>query len=144
MIPDAPSPGSDDRRRVCRYAVMQSRAWLGWWGGEHFHSTPAEVLDFSLRGCRMIVEQLPPTKDQVWFYASGAGSNANSTPSDWIESKLIESRKRLFGPRVVQIAFRGSFPYEVFKAVVYGPARVGEPGSPLWAPEGTSGDDRDR
>jgi hypothetical protein len=105
---------------------MRSHAWLGWWENEQFQSTPGEVLDFSLRGCRMTVEQLPPTKDPVWFCASdsGSGLNAIPTPSDWIEAKLIGSSKRLFGPRVVRIAFRRSFPYEVFKAIVYGSARI--------------------
>jgi hypothetical protein len=110
---------ADDRRGSCRYAVVQSRAWLGWWEGEEFRSTNARLVDLSLRGCMMTVDQLPPGGQSVWFCPPG------TTPSDWIEAKLVESKRRLFGPRVVRIAFRNPFPYETFKNLVYGPEAVG-------------------
>jgi hypothetical protein len=140
-----PHAGADDRRAVCRYAVVQPRAWLGWWEGEQFLSTPAKVSDISLRGCGMIVEQFPTSQGSVWFCPSGTGtgSSATATSADWIEAKVIESRKRLFGPKVVRIVFRRSFPYDIFKAVVYGPARSGGTMPQLWVPVANVTDDRD-
>jgi hypothetical protein len=125
--------------------VAESRAWLGWWDNEQFQSTPAEVLDLSLRGCRMTVDRFPETKASVWFcpLGTGTGASATATSSDWIEARLIESRKRLFGPRVVRIVFRRSFPYEIFKAVVYGRERTGGTMPQLWIPEANVTDDRD-
>jgi hypothetical protein len=124
---------------------VEPRAWLGWWENEQFQSTPAEVSDLSLRGCRMTVGQFPTTNGSVWFCPSGTGlgMSATATSSDWIEAKLIESRKRLFGPRVVRIAFRRSFPYEIFKAVIYGRSRSGGTMPQLWIPEVNVTDDRD-
>ena len=40
----------DERRRVCRYAVVQNQAWLGWWRDQAFLNTPARILDISPRG----------------------------------------------------------------------------------------------
>jgi hypothetical protein len=102
-------------------------------------------MDLSLRGCRMTVDRFPDTKTSVWFCPSGTGTgtSATATSSDWIEAKLIESRKRLFGPRVVRIVFRRSFPYEIFKALVYGPERAGGAMPQLWIPEANLTDDRD-
>jgi hypothetical protein len=118
--PTRMSPGTfvssvDDRRGVCRYSAVQTQAWLGWWDGPEFRSTVAQVVNISLRGCMMTVEQLPPPDQPVWFCPPG------TTPSEWIESKLIEAKRRLLGPREVRIVFRIPFPYETFKNVVYGP-----------------------
>ena len=137
------APGEDDRRGVCRYSAVQTRAWLGWWENEVFRSTPAQLLDISLRGCRMTVDQLPQIKAPLWFCPPGVGETAPSSQADWIEAKLIDSRRRLFGPRLVRVVFRKSFPYEVFKAVVYGRERVGGLRPNLWVPEGTGSQDRD-
>jgi hypothetical protein len=120
----------DDRRSICRYSVVQTRAWLGWWAGEEFHSTNARLVNLSLRGCMVTVDRLPPRDHPVWFCPPG------TTPSEWIEAKLIESRRRLFGPRVVRLAFRDPFPYETFKSVVYGPdALGGQINGSDWIPE---------
>jgi hypothetical protein len=119
MPAGTPVSSVDDRRSICRYTVVQTRAWLGWWEGQEFRSTTAHLVDISLRGCMMTVDQLPPKDQPVWFCPPG------TTPSDWIEAKLIESKRRLFGPRVVRLAFRNPFPYETFKQVVYGPDALG-------------------
>jgi hypothetical protein len=117
--PAGPALSVDDRRNICRYSVVQTHAWLGWWEGEEFHNTNAQIVDISLRGCMMTVDQLPPKDLAVYFCPPG------TMPSDWIEAKLIEAKRRLFGPRVVRIAFSRPFPYETFKHVVYGPDALG-------------------
>jgi hypothetical protein len=108
-----------DRRCAYRYEAVATKAWLGWWEAEHFRSTNAHLVDISLRGCMMTVDQLPPPDQPVWFCPPG------TCPSEWIEARLIESKRRLFGPRVVRIAFLKPFPYETFKHLVYGPDGVG-------------------
>jgi hypothetical protein len=105
----------DDRRRSCRYNAVETRAWLGWWQDEVFKSTGAQVVDISLRGCMMTVDQLPPPDQAVWFCPPG------TTPSQWLEARLVESKRRFLGPRVVRIAFLEPFPYDRFKELVYGP-----------------------
>jgi hypothetical protein len=109
----------DERRSVCRYVAVQTVAWLGWWEGQEFKSTNARLVDISLRGCMMTVDRLPPTGQPVWFCPPG------TTPNAWIEATLIESKRRLFGPRIVRIAFCNSFPYQTFKDLVYGPDALG-------------------
>src|SRR3954451_23869475 len=94
MAPGTPVSSGDDRRSVRRYTVVQARAWLGWWEGEDFRSTNAQLTDISLRGCMMTVDQLPPAGQPVWFCPPG------TTPSDWIEAELIESKRRLQKPSI--------------------------------------------
>jgi hypothetical protein len=43
------------------------------------------------------------------------------TDAEWLEVKFVTAKKRLFGPRELRIAFRHVFPYDSFKALVYGP-----------------------
>ena len=50
-------------------------------------------------------------------------------------------KKQIFGPREVRIAFRKVFPYEIFKAVVYGPDTFQNAPQPTWVPE--DADERD-
>jgi hypothetical protein len=113
-----PSMSTTDRRSVCRYPVVQTRAWLGWWEGSSFRSTDARLVDISLRGCMMTVDRLPPEGRPVWFCPPG------TDPSGWIEAKLVEAHRRFLGPRVVRVAFIQPFPYETFKNLVYGPAAL--------------------
>lgn len=125
-----PPSGIQERRSVCRYAVVQDSAWIGWWEGQAFQSTTAKIVDISLRGALLTVESFPPKEQSLWFCPPGANAN-----EEWIEVKLIGSRKRIFGPREIRIAFRKVFPYEIFKAVVYGPEAFQHSPLPKWLPE---------
>jgi hypothetical protein len=121
----------EDRRSACRYAVVQNHAWLGWWEGKEFRHIPVVISDISLRGAMLTVEKLPTTPS-VWFCPP---SLSLSAPKVWLEARVIEVRKRLMGPRRMRIIFRKSFPYEIFKAVVYGPEAVGGAQPQSWIPE---------
>jgi hypothetical protein len=131
-----PPAGIQERRSVCRYAVVQDAAWLGWWEGQAFQNTTAKIIDISLRGALLTVETFPPKDRVLWFCPPGTSAN-----EEWIEVKLIGSKKKLFGPREVRIAFRKVFPYEIFKAVVYGQEALQHTSLPKWLHEET--DDRD-
>jgi hypothetical protein len=119
-----------ERRSVCRYSVVLDSSWLGWWVGEAFQSTPAKIIDISLRGALLNVDTFPPKDKPGWFCAPGV-----TNQEEWIEVKLVGSRKRLFGPREVRVAFRKLFPYEIFKTVVYGPDAFPNLDAPAWLPE---------
>jgi hypothetical protein len=135
QTPSAPS-GTSDRRSVCRYSVVLDNAWLGWWEAQAFQSTPAKIIDISLRGAKLNVESFPPKDQPVWFCPPGVTSQ-----DEWVEVKIVDVRKRLFRPREVRIAFRKVFPYEIFKTVVYGPDAFLSVEPPAWLPE--DADERD-
>jgi hypothetical protein len=105
-------------------------AWLGWWQGEAFQNTPAKIIDISLRGALLNVESFPPKGQSAWFCPPGV-----TTQEEWIEVKLVDMKKRLFGPREVRIAFRKVFPYEIFKTVVYGPDSFVDLAPATWVPD---------
>ena len=132
----APPPGTQERRSVCRYSVVQDSSWIGWWEGQAFQSTAAKIIDISLRGAMLTVDAFPPKDKPIWFCPPGVLAS-----DEWIEVKMISSRKKLFGPREVRIAFRKAFPYEVFKAVVYGPDSFKSAETPAWMP--LEADERD-
>lgn len=132
----APPSGSQERRSVCRYSVVVENAWLGWWVGQAFENTPAKIIDISLRGALLNVDAFPPKDQTIWFCPPGV-----SKEDEWIEVKLVDTKKRLFGPREARIAFRKVFPYEIFKTVVYGPDAFQNLDPPAWLPE--ENDERD-
>ena len=104
----------DERRQACRYPVVNDQAWLGWWVSQAFVNTPARILDISLRGAKMTVEIVPPPELDIWFCPHVV------KPPQWIEAKQVPAKKRIFESRKVRIMFRKIFPYETFKALVYG------------------------
>jgi hypothetical protein len=124
-----------ERRRSCRYTVINDQAWLGWWAGQAFVNTRARILDISLNGAKMTIEIVLPPELDVWFCPRGVN------PPEWIGAKQIAAKKRIFESRVVRIMFRENFHYETFKALVYGiEARQGYELPHLVLPEA---DDRD-
>jgi hypothetical protein len=109
--------------------VVQDDAWIGWWKGDAFQSRAAKILDISLRGALLTVETFPPKGYPVLFCPAGVAAG-----EEWIEVKVIATKKKLFGPREIRVAFRKAFPYEVFKAVVYGPDAYTTVKPPPWVP----------
>jgi hypothetical protein len=122
-----PPRGVQERRGVCRYSVVRDDAWLGWWHNEAFQSTAAKIIDISLRGTFLTVENLPPDGQVVWFRPPGLAAT-----EDWVEARLVQARKKLFGPREVRLSFRKVLPYDLFKAVVYGPDAYQGVEQPAW------------
>lgn len=130
------TPGTRERREVCRYDVVQGEAMIGWWEGPAFRSTPAKIVDLSSHGAMLVIETFPPGDRTFWFRLPGVPAQ-----DDWFEVKLISRKKKLFGPREFRINFLKVLPYEVFKAVVYGPDALRPYDPPAWLPEDAA--DRD-
>jgi hypothetical protein len=122
--------GTRERRSVCRYSVVQDNAWIGWWEGQTYQTTAAKIIDISLRGALLHVDTLPPRDQAIWFCPPGITTN-----EEWIEVKTINLRKKLFGAREIRVAFRKVFPYELFKAVVYGPDAMRTVQPTTWLPD---------
>jgi len=116
---------ASNRRGIYRFPAALGRAWLGWWRVEEFHGTLAEIRDISLRGARLIVETLPPVGTSVWFHPPSLGTLSSAPADEWLEARLVEARKSLFGPRLVRVEFVKGIPDELFQAMVYGPGAVG-------------------
>lgn len=124
-----PSPRGEtaDRRRVCRYAVVKEKSWVGWWEGTKFESTAARILDISLRGALLNVDRFPPLGVSVWLCPPDVDAQ-----DEWLEMKVLEVRKKIFGKRQARVTFRNIFPYETFKKLVYGPEAFKSPAQPAW------------
>jgi hypothetical protein len=82
-----PPTGAPERRRVCRYSVVQDASWLGWWEGQTFQNTAAKIIDISLRGAFVTVDTFPPRDQPVWFCPPGVAAD-----DEWIEVNVIDMR----------------------------------------------------
>lgn len=130
--PNYSPPGTPERRSVCRYPVSIDSAWLGWWEGQVFRSSPAKIIDISLRGVRLHVKKIPAKVETTWFGPPGVTPQSQE---EWLEARVVGIRKRFLGPREVRLTFRKPFPYETFKTVVYGPDLFHPYEPAQWLPE---------
>ncbi len=103
-----------DRRRAERYAAAEDQAWIGWWEGRLYRKAPAVLVDISLGGAKLIVENGPPRRVTVWICVAG------SCKTEWVEGVSVDVTRNLSGSAEVRIAFREPCPYAFFKVVVYG------------------------
>ena len=109
-------PGSNDRRRSCRYAVFCKDALLGWWEGPSFVEVPARFLDLSQHGCMLELPRAPArtARQSAWIRSVAAASD------DWAEGVVLSVRKSLIKRCRVRIAFRNPLSYQSFKKLVCG------------------------
>ncbi len=111
-----PGPGTDDRRRVCRYPVVFQDASLGWWLKSEFTSTPVRLVDLSLNGCMIELTGRPNLVEQqsVWVHPHSL------TVAEWTEGRIASLKRTWSGKCRVGIAFRAPLAYEPFKLLIYG------------------------
>jgi hypothetical protein len=109
-------PKSGDRRGSCRYRVQFHDALLRWPGGPDFVQIPARLLDLSLTGCLLELPRIPQRTERqpIWFRSA---ADPNET---WVEGVVLSIRKSFMKPCRMRIVFNDSFPYELFKKLVYG------------------------
>jgi hypothetical protein len=111
-------PGSNDRRRTCRYRVLFQDALIGWPEGSSFIQVPARLLDLSLAGCMLELPKRPArtARQPIWVRSLADSSET------WVEGVVRFVRKPLMKRCRIRIAFCDQFPYESFKKLVYGTA----------------------
>ena len=83
------APGSNDRRRICRYRVLFHDALIGWPEGSSFIQLPARLLDLSLAGCMLELRRRPPgtARQPIWV-------RSLADPSEiWVEGVVRSVRK---------------------------------------------------
>jgi hypothetical protein len=110
------SSQSDDRRATCRYAVVEKRAWLGWWNDRGFEKLSVQIIDISTAGCRMRApKRLEHDEDQpAWLYPLGTALG------QWIEGTIVSIDHRSFGPCSIGMKFASDLDYGSFKKLVHG------------------------
>jgi hypothetical protein len=124
-----------DRRRVCRYSPVLRDLLLGWRDDSSFVQLPAYFVDLSMGGCLVEMKRRPPLKtgQAVWIQLE------NASLPQWIEGRVVAVRKPFLSRCKVSISFLGSFDFETFKSIVYGPDHVRDvsrPGAPDHEREG--------
>ncbi len=106
-----------ERRSATRYAANNPPAFLGWYEGDRYRSTPVKVIDLSMAGILVEVEVFPPRKGEVCLSLVG------QKPSQWVEVSVVR-RSRLWQNlqlrRRLRLKFLGSCPYDFFKVAIDG------------------------
>jgi hypothetical protein len=102
---------------VCRYPTKTTEALLGWWNGTSFVHVPAHIINFSTVGCWVETSQVVDRveKQSVWLCPLGFRTAV------WTEGTVVSVKKRFLGKYQFRIKFLTTFPYDAFKALVYGP-----------------------
>jgi hypothetical protein len=110
------TPGSNDRRRTCRYTVFFEDALLGWWDGPNFVEVPARFLDLSLQGCMLELPRAPArtARQDAWVRSLATAAD------EWAKGVVLSVRKPLMKRCRVSVAFCDPFPYQSFKKLVCG------------------------
>ena len=119
MRVSSPPVGHDDRRSGQRYSVVADQAWVGWWHGPSFVTTPVHILDLGLRGALLQTDSPPSPQAAVWFCPPWTAN------PEWLEATVVEAQSTPAGRTDVRIAFRRILPYETFKRIVYGDGECG-------------------
>jgi hypothetical protein len=104
-----------ERRQAERYRPVDDRVWLGWGQAEAFKTSPALLLDVSLRGALVVADEVPKEGTPAWICLQ------SGTESEWVKGRVLGVMRTWRGPHKVRLVFEGSCPYSFFKAAVYGP-----------------------
>jgi len=106
-----------ERRSASRYVANGPSAFLGWYEGDAYRSTPVRVIDISMAGILVEVELFPPRSGEVWLSLVG------QKPSQWIEVSVVKRSRewlRLSLRRRLRLKFLESCPYDFFKVAIDG------------------------
>jgi hypothetical protein len=108
---------SHERRSATRYVASNPPAFLGWYEGDRYCSTPVKVIDLSMGGILVEVEVFPPSKGEVWLSLVG------QKPSQWVEVSIVQRSREwqhLKLRRRLRLKFLASCPYEFFEVAIEG------------------------
>jgi hypothetical protein len=109
-------PRSNDRRRMLRERVGFPDALLGWWDESNFTTRSVQLINLSMSGCLVEAPQHPRRAEQqaVWLRPLAVA------PSEWIQGVVVSIHKPLFKRCRIRLSFLAPFPYDSYKALVYG------------------------
>jgi hypothetical protein len=118
----------NDRRNAHRYSPARDCLRLGWWEGKRFRTISAGLHNLSITGALIQMEEDGwPGVGKVWISLCG------QEVVHWVQAEILEASSEPEGPRCVRMKFPEPFPYEVFKAAVWGESserqRPGRPGA---------------
>lgn len=114
--PPSPENGSgfSDRRKAARYVPLMDLGHLGWWDGLEFRSLTVRLLNLSLEGAAVLLNEPAPTEAAVWVSIVGL-EWAGWASADVIGTLLTEEKTS-----IVRVLFLKPLPYEVFRISVWG------------------------
>jgi hypothetical protein len=89
-------------------------ACLGWNEGDEHRYTKAEIVNVSMTGIVLRVDDLPPEKCSLWVRLEPPH------PTEWVGAELVKVESGSGKSSTVRLRFRTSCPYDIFKAAVNG------------------------
>jgi hypothetical protein len=117
-----------ERRNSHRYSPARGSVCLGWWEGREFRTVLAQLRNLSTSGGMVFVEQGCPAAKRVWICLAG------QAPALWVPAEVREVEAEQPGAGCIRLSFFETFPYEPFKAAVWGD-QGGDRGSPHARPD---------
>lgn len=87
---------------------------LGWWEGRRFHTVRARLEDLSASGALIEVSETPPPSKCVWISLVGL------SPVAWVSATVLDGPEVPAKAARFRLSFAETFPYEPFKAAVWG------------------------
>ena len=103
-----------DRRTSHRYTPARDDVCLGWWEGRQFSTVLAKLRNLSTSGALVEVENGRPTAKRVWICLAGLA------PIQWVAATVLDDADDSPESGLLRLNFSESFPYEPFKAAVWG------------------------
>jgi hypothetical protein len=89
---------------------------LGWWEGKTFRTVPDTLCNLSISGALLKLEDdapHPPTRE-VWMTLGGAAA------LPWVRAEIVDCHECAGASCCKRLRFAEPFPYEAFKAAVWG------------------------
>ena len=103
-----------ERRTSHRYTPVREDVCLGWWEGRQFSTVPARLRSLSTSGALVDVENGRPAAKRVWICVSG------QSPVQWVAANVLDDEEDTPEVGCLRLSFPETFPYEPFKAAVWG------------------------
>jgi hypothetical protein len=103
-----------NRRNSHRYSPARDQVCLGWWEGKTFRTIPAQLKNLSTSGALVGMEQGCPPLTKIWICLAGQHLKR------WVQAEIVESAADDDNHGSIRMKFPEVFPYECFKAAVWG------------------------